>query len=106
MLIMQPLPQAIMFNVVIIMVVFPPVSMAFAIVLGTLHQIESLTPRRFKFLVAIERYVSYVSFSDYFDSGDLSTMLPVTKWRSRPAMDWYDAVTYGRDHVTRVYRSY
>ena len=63
MLTMQTLSPVIMFNVVIIMVIVPLGSIVFAIVVGTLHQIESFIPRRFTFLVAIERCVSYVSFS-------------------------------------------
>lgn len=104
-LVLQTLPKALLFDVVLMYTAVPLIAMMYALLANLIYNLELLIPRT-ETMVKLEGISNALSFFEYFDAGEFSTLPPETTKRFRPSIDMYDAWTYWKQRKSRTLMYY
>lgn len=117
-LVLQQLPKALLFDVLLIKVVVPMVSIVYALVLGIVYSAEQIFPRpklpddettRKPLLLKLEDLANSIASFASFGMGTAwshTKFPPETKWRLRPELDTLEGFYYWKARVSRYYSYY
>jgi len=104
-LVFMNLPQALLFEVVVVIVMVPILSMMYALLLNIIFAAELYIPQT-DFFLEVERIANFfdITNSKYFGTTRMDSSAPQTKPRRRKATDFMDAWTYWLARKMKYFR--
>jgi len=99
-MVLQTLPHALMYNIVLVYVVVPIISIVYAVLLNGVYQVERLLPHT-PFLLQMEDLAHSCNITQKFGIFDPTEVPPETKPRQKRSFDPIDDLLYKYHRVMR-----